>query len=300
MRPTNNDQALLKNGALVRYLTLDHFREAFGERPRRLQEQHFTYVLIAVKQGRGQCSVDTESVDLAKGSLLLVNPFSFLHLENVMYCQGIVILFTEEFLCRTSLQEQMLYKIIYMPNRKLVFQLMEDEVGFSYIQSQLSMFAWEYRLGKDALLKFDFLHTILMGAMIYLHKVQLEAENALADYSEPIAKSQLVAFLQLLNRHFREESSLQFYADKMSITLDQLALVCKKGIGWTPKAIMQEKLLRESKRLLLFEVTSVKEISYILGFTEPTNFVKFFQQHTGVSPKSFRIQHCVAGLEGEG
>jgi AraC-like DNA-binding protein len=42
---------------------------------------------------------------------------------------------------------------------------------------------------------------------------------------------------------------------------------------------------------------SIKEIGYDLGFTEPTNFVKFFQQHTGISPKSFKISHCVAGLD---
>jgi len=159
------------------------------------------------------------------------------------------------------------------------------------------MFGWEYRLGRDPLLKFDLLHNILLGVIIYLHKMQLENENAQMDVLEPLAKGQVVQFVQLLNKHFKEQSSLQFYADQMNLTQDQLSQVCKKGVGWSPKAIMQEKLLREAKRLLLFDSMSVKEIAYDLGFTEPTNFVKFFQQHTGTSPKNFRVQNCIKGLD---
>jgi AraC-like DNA-binding protein len=161
------------------------------------------------------------------------------------------------------------------------------------------MFGWEYRLGKDPLLKFDLLHNILLGVIIYLHKLQLENENAQLDIVEPFAKSQVVQFIQLLNKHFKEQSALQFYADQMNLTQDQLGQVCKKGVGWSPKAIMQEKLLRESKRLLLFDAMSVKEISYELGFTEPTNFIKFFQQHTGISPKNFRVENCIRGLNAQ-
>ncbi len=228
--------------------------------------------------------------------MILVNPFAYLHLENTLYVQGVVILFTEEFLCRTHLYEQLLYKTIFGPNRRTCFQLAGNDTGSNYIQSQLSMFGWEYRLGSDPLLKFDFLHNILLGVILYMHKLQLEQENSMLDIKEPLAKSQVVQFVQLLNTHFKEQSSLQFYADKMNITQDQLAQICKKGVGWSPKAIMQEKLLREAKRALLFEPMSIKEISFALGFTEPTNFVKFFQQHTGISPKNFRIEHCIGGL----
>jgi transcriptional regulator GlxA family with amidase domain len=174
--------------------------------------------------------------------------------------------------------------------------LADNEIENNYLQTQISMFGWEYRLGRDPVLKFDLLHNILLGIILYMHKLQLERENMQMDIVEPFAKNQVVQFIQLLNKHFKEQSALQFYADQMNLSQDQLSQVCKKGIGWAPKAIMQEKLLREAKRLLLFDSMSVKEISYELGFTEPTNFVKFFQQHTGLSPKNFRAQNCIKGL----
>lgn len=294
---TTNPPNILEADELVKFQTLERFAATFGAVPRRLTEAKFTYTIISIKQGRGHCFIDNEYVTLQPGTLLLVSPFAFLHLDNTLYVQGVVILFTEEFLCRSPLHEQLLYKTSYGPNRRLFFQLGENEIGNNYIQSQISMFGWEYRLGRDPLLKFDFLHNILLGMIIYLHKFQLENEGGTLDLNEPYAKSQIVQFIQLLNVHFKEESSLQFYADQMSISQDQLAQICKKGIGWSPKAMMQEKLLREAKRLLLFDAMSVKEISYHLGFTEPTNFVKFFQQHTNISPKNFRVEHCIKGLD---
>jgi AraC family transcriptional activator of pobA len=292
-------QNVLEKDEIVQFRTLERFTSVFGTEPRRLDEGKFVYMIICIKQGKGHCFVDNEYVPLQAGTLLLVNPFSYLHLENTPYLQGVAILFTEEFLCRTHLQEQLLYKTTYGPNRRTFFQLGDNEIANNYLQTQVSMFGWEYRLGKDPLLKFDLLHNILLGVIIYLHKLQLESENAQLDIVEPFAKSQVIQFIQLLNKHFKEQSALQFYADQMNLTQDQLGQLCKKGIGWSPKAMMQEKLLRESKRLLLFDAMTVKEISYELGFTEPTNFVKFFQQHTGISPKNFRVENCIKGLKAQ-
>ncbi len=295
-----NKPSLLEKEQLVKFTTLDRFTDEFGTEPRRLSDEPtFTYLLLYIKQGKGHFFIDNEYVPLEAGTLLMVHPFCFMHFETTSYVQGVVVLFTEEFLCRTYLYEQLLYKTIYTPNRIAFFQLKENEVGNNYIQSQMSMFGWEYRLGKDPLLKFDFLHNILLGTIIYMHKLQLERENVQLDITEPLAKSKVVQFIQLLNTHFREETSLQFYADKMNITLDQLTQLCKKGVGWAPKTMMQEKVIREAKRLLLFTQMSIKDISYDLGFTESTNFVKFFQQHTGISPKNFKVQNCIQGLSGE-
>jgi AraC-like DNA-binding protein len=289
-------QNVLEKDEIVQFRTLERFTSVFGTEPRRLTEGKFVYTLISIKQGKGHCFVDNEYVPLQAGTFLFINPFCYLHLENTLYLQGVAILFTEEFLCRTHLQEQLLYKANYSTSRRPFFQLANNEIENNYLQTQVSMFGWEYRLGRDPLLKFDLLHNILLGIIIYMHKLQLERENMQMDIVEPFAKNQVVQFIQLLNKHFKEQSALQFYADQMNLTQDQLSQVCKKGIGWTPKAIMQEKLLREAKRLLLFDSMSVKEISYELGFTEPTNFVKFFQQHTNLSPKSFRVENCIRGL----
>ena len=296
-----NDQlpSLMEKDELVKVMSFEKFAALCTAAPRRLSEQRFFYAILSIKQGNGECLLDNELQVLQPGTLMFVTPFQFLQLKNVLYLHGTVILFTEEFLCRNHLHEQALYRMAYGKHRSFYFHLEEQQVDNNYIQSQLSMFHWEYRLGKDTLLKFDLLHNILLGIIIYIHKLQLDVEGGMYDLSEPMAKSQMIQFLQLVNTHYREESTLQFYADALNISQEQLAQLCKKAIGWSPKAILQEKILREAKRLLLFDMMSVKQIGYHLGFKDPTYFVKFFQQHTGISPKNFRSVHCVTGL-GEG
>jgi len=283
-----NDDLVLKKEDL-QFQTLEQFAKSFGTKPVRQSDYHFTYILIYIEAGYGDCIINGRKRELEPKTLILVNPFSYLHLSNCENVTGLVITFSEIFLCRNTMEEHLLYKATFTPNYAQFFHLDNDNTGSSYVFTLLSMFEIEYNRGFDLLLKMDILHNILYGIIQYIHKLQLENANTLLDLSEPESKSHIIHFIQLLNTHFKEQSSLQFYADKMKLTQEQLAQVCKKGIGRSPKSIMQEKLLSEAKRLLLYDGRSIKEIGYELGFSEPTNFNKFFQKYTKLSPRQYRI-----------
>jgi AraC-like DNA-binding protein len=47
-------------------------------------------------------------------------------------------------------------------------------------------------------------------------------------------------------------------------------------------------VLLEAKRLLAHSTASVAAVAHQLGFSEATNFVKFFRRNAGVTPKAFR------------
>jgi AraC family transcriptional activator of pobA len=55
----------------------------------------------------------------------------------------------------------------------------------------------------------------------------------------------------------------------------------------TPLQVIQERFLLEAKRLLLNTRRSVKEITYDLGFEEPSHFCNFFKRRSGKTPMSF-------------
>jgi AraC-like DNA-binding protein len=46
----------------------------------------------------------------------------------------------------------------------------------------------------------------------------------------------------------------------------------------------------EAKRLLAHSLFPVANIGYEIGFSEPTNFVKFFRRETRLTPGAFRSQ----------
>jgi len=55
----------------------------------------------------------------------------------------------------------------------------------------------------------------------------------------------------------------------------------------TPSKIIQERIVAEAKRNLLYSTNSMKEIAFKLGFENATNFFHFFKSQVGVPPSEF-------------
>lgn len=95
-------------------------------------------------------------------------------------------------------------------------------------------------------------------------------------------------FTTLLESNFRNTQKVHFYTDGLNLTYNSLARYTSSYCNKTPKEIITERLILEIKRLLAGTDTPIKEISYHLGFDEPTNLVKYFKKFTGSTPSEFR------------
>ncbi|MBP8780668.1 MAG: helix-turn-helix domain-containing protein [Alicycliphilus sp.] len=64
--------------------------------------------------------------------------------------------------------------------------------------------------------------------------------------------------------------------------------VCRRIADLPSKRLVYERLMQESKRLLLFTGGSVNEICYQLGFKDPAYFSRFFVRYAGLTPSAYR------------
>lgn len=103
-----------------------------------------------------------------------------------------------------------------------------------------------------------------------------------------LKKYYLKRFFELLEEHFRKDRSVDFYAGKLSISASYLNTICKQELNINIKAIIDNKIISEAKRLLLEENSSVKEISYYLGFRDISHFSRFMKTKVGFSPQELR------------
>lgn len=78
------------------------------------------------------------------------------------------------------------------------------------------------------------------------------------------------------------------YADLLGVSVDILSKETKKHCALTPRDIIINKIIKESKHQLLYTKKNVKEIAYALGFDDTSNFIKMFRSITGISPSEFR------------
>ncbi|MBL0339955.1 MAG: AraC family transcriptional regulator [Bacteroidetes bacterium] len=97
-------------------------------------------------------------------------------------------------------------------------------------------------------------------------------------------------FQQLLEAEYHENRVVTQYAQKLNTSEKKLALTIKKYLGISPLQAIHDRILLEAKRLLLFETTSHKEISFQLGFDSPASFSLFIKNKTGFSPSELNSQ----------
>lgn len=101
------------------------------------------------------------------------------------------------------------------------------------------------------------------------------------------------AFRRLVDGHFRENWPIERYLETLSTTPHLLTKACRQAFGLSLKAYIDERRLLEAKRLLLFTVRSVEDVSYEIGFHDPAYFSRFFRARTGLPPGEWR--HNQAG-----
>ncbi|MGE8377178.1 MAG: helix-turn-helix domain-containing protein, partial [Sphingobacterium sp.] len=55
--------------------------------------------------------------------------------------------------------------------------------------------------------------------------------------------------------------------------------------------ILATYIIKEAKRLIFYTNNSIAEIAFVLGFSDKSNFSKYFKRYTDLTPSEFKRQH---------
>ena len=95
-------------------------------------------------------------------------------------------------------------------------------------------------------------------------------------------------FRSLVERHFREQHGLGFYAASLGLTERSLNRLATRGAGRSAKRYLTDRLVLEARRQLAYTTAPVAEIAYALGFDDPSYFSRFYRRATGRLPGADR------------
>lgn len=95
-------------------------------------------------------------------------------------------------------------------------------------------------------------------------------------------------FRRELEFHYLETRSVGDYASFVGCSAKTLTRATNRVLGQTPKQIIDARVIFAATRLLANTDISISWISSKLGFTQQSNFAKFFHRHVGVTPASYR------------
>jgi AraC-like DNA-binding protein len=99
-------------------------------------------------------------------------------------------------------------------------------------------------------------------------------------------------FLRKLETDFRKEHRLHYYARRLGYSASTLRRACVAAEGRSAKAVIDRRIALEAQRLLIHSSASLVEVAHYLGFSEATNFAKFFARVVGREAAAFRGESC--------
>ena len=214
-------------------------------------------------------------IHLSKGQ---INAFKFT--EDL---EGYILLFTENYLKKqvNSLPKNEIIRLFNSHLFSPIIQIPDDSIVKTYIE----LFYLEYSNfdeGHNQEQIYDSLYSIIFSKLEKLKEYQTFHIKR----SEKL--NLFLNFKTLLESNFNKCRNADFYAERLNITYKHLNTISKETISLTAKQFIDEFIILEAKRLLINSGIKSTELSYSLGFEEPTNFVKYFKKHTGFTPNQFK------------
>ena len=84
------------------------------------------------------------------------------------------------------------------------------------------------------------------------------------------------------------ERNLEYYAERLHITVRHLFKVCKGETGQTPKEIIDEFIVGDIQNMLLTTDMNLQQLADRFAFPDQSAFGQYFKRHTGLSLTEFR------------
>ena len=200
--------------------------------------------------------------------------------------QGKIISVASSFLGRdTHAGEQEILDQVLHQNTVLSFH--KSPGHFQVIQNLTHQLYHEFRypqLGRAMI--FDALLRALL--VLVRRQISLKQQHHTQHGQQRILFNQ---YRSLIEDHYKESWTIGEYAGHMCITESKLNRICRLFTEQSAFEVLQDRVLLEAQRHLIYTAAPLSEIAYDLGFNDSAYFCRYFKKRTGITPKNFRRDH---------
>ncbi|MDW3194650.1 MAG: AraC family transcriptional regulator [Cytophagales bacterium] len=250
--------------------------------------EYFSFVFI--KSGKGQYTIDDQQFSFEDRTVYFTNPGHIKSFDIERSDDAYIITLTETFL-RENVNPQIFDEFPFLL-AEIVPPMILGEKEYDELENLYQQINLEFR--KDSPYKNKILGNLFV---VLLLKIKEQFWHAYDPIEEGDRISQIVkSFKQKLEQQFKDQLSnnshtlfqVQNYARELNLHPNYLSTVIKSKTGKSVNQWINDKQVSTARTLLKTTSLTVKEISYQLGFSEPTHFNRFFKKHTGMTPGDFK------------
>lgn len=245
---------------------------------------HNYFAIIWNQNGNMVGLIENERQEAKPNQLLFVSPNKTMELEKLTG-RAWVFLFTSKFYEKCAQDAHLLHSELFFSTELNAF--ITDPKASEHEFQKLIIDRLKYFEDKSKTLYMVAAHNCIEIMLLdALKEFDISSDN-----QQPIYNSELEVvnkFRMLLQKYYKTEKTVAFYADKLHITSKYLIKCTNAILKKTPKQLIIEKLVQESKRMLRYSSASIAEIGWDLGFNDESNFSTFFKKHAKVNPSDYQ------------
>ncbi len=243
----------------------------------------FNVVLLC--KASANYTIDFKPVFLEGNILLFLSPGELFTVNSEKVLEGYSISFDTNFYCLDTHHEEIGCNGLLFNNQlRPSFAIISDEEAKALIGLLQEI---ESNIQQKHLAYIEIIQSYLKIFLIKCSQIKKHQYNI--DFDGRQIDPLLVEFNRLVEKNYRHRHYVADYADLLGISSKSLTKKLNLH-GKKPSDLIQNRLILEAKRLLFHSDMTSKEISYFLGFEDPSYFSRFFKKHTNLSPSRFKEQ----------
>jgi len=241
------------------------------------------YDISLITEGEGFFRIDSMNQQARAMDILFSLPNQLREWDTENIVNGYALIFEEEFLLSFFNDPNFIHNISYFKKNRNNSKLSLSSTEFEQINTLFQQIKRE--IDGYVVKNKHILRALLYQVLMHLDRAFIE-QNHIPLNSD--TTTHVDKFLNFVHSDFQKNYTVQYYAEKLHLTPNYLNELVKKETGISAKRIIQNKLITEAKKYLLYSDLTIIEISERLSFETSSYFIRFFRKYLGNTPLQFR------------
>lgn len=250
---------------------------------------HSFYEILWFQDGEGIHTVDFVDYKVVPGTIFFLSPGQIHHFDCKDNYRGVAIKMCTD-LIKVSNSSTNISRLFLEYNAFHTYEgtpyYIIDEPTSKLLQPLIHEMELEAERNGE-LGNIDILKSLLTIFLAKIERYGKHETELTVDYRKP-SHLLFIRFRQLLEQEYKQLHTVQEYANRLNVSVRSLSNSVNECSGKSPLIFINNRIILEAKRLVLYSDLMIKEIAYMLGYDDPSYFVKHFKRHTGYLPSEFR------------
>lgn len=241
------------------------------------------FQMMLITEGDADAVLDNENTKLTAPCLVLIPAGTVHGFRFSPQTQGRIISVALGFLEHNAraMDQDFILEVV---NQSLVLPYERSARHLAMVKRLIDQMLAEFRYPQvGRAIVFDALLRTLLIHVLRHQKIDLTKQT-----SHSHQRTIFNRYRALIETHYKQRWTVADYAAEMCMTESKLNRICKSFTQKSAFEVLQDRILLEAQRYLIYTTAPLDKISYDLGLNDAAYFCRYFKKRTGITPNEFR------------